>query len=139
MTAAAALLLLVYALAAARVTVLVTEDRITQAPRDALLRRIHARAIGRCMANAHREYESVLGRPMSDDEAEDFRVVCKRQSSEQEPYLAYLLTCQWCAGFWLAIPAALAWWLAGDHPLLLVPAAALAISYVTGKLAQLGG
>lgn len=135
----AALLLLVYALAAARVTVLVTEDRITEAPRQALLRRMGERAVARCLAEARAEYRKALEREMSADEAADFRVMCKRQTAERTPYLAYLLTCQWCAGFWVAAPAAAAWYWMGDNPWTLLPAAALAISYVTGKLAQLGG
>jgi len=134
-----ALLLVVYALAAARVTVLVTEDRITEAPREALLAHIRTRATFRCLARARKQWDREVGQPWTTQERSDFLVICKRSTAEREPYLAYLLTCQWCAGFWISVPAAAAWYFAGDHPLLLVPAVALAISYVTGKLSQFGG
>ena len=93
-----ALAFVVYALAAARVTRLIAEDRITLAPRNAVLRRL-----------------------------------------PDESLLAYLVLCRWCAGVWVAVPAAvLAWWWP-DSPWCAVPALALAISYVTGLLAGVEG
>lgn len=135
-----ALLLVVYALAVARVAVLITEDRITQAPRDALLRRINARVVARCLRGAHREWDDAMdGLRMPASSEAEFRTLCKRNTAEHPPYLAYLLTCQWCIGFWLSAVAAPLWYWQGDNPWLLIPAVALAFSYATGKLSQFGG
>lgn len=129
-------LLIVYALAVARVAVLITEDRITEAPRDALLRRLRARHEARCLARAKREV-SAEGVRWTLGMDEDFRALCKRGSSNA--YLVYLLTCQWCIGFWISAVAAPVWYFLGDNPWVLIPAVALAFSYVTGKLSQFGG
>lgn len=137
MTTAAALLLVVYALAAARVTVLITEDRITQTPRNALVRRIKARATARRLREWTAEY-TAADLPVPPGTERELRSLAARKTAEQPPYLAYLLGCPWCAGFWVSLPAAAAWWFAGNHPALLLPAAALAISYAIGKLAQIG-
>lgn len=98
-----AFLFVVYALAAARLAVLVTEDKIAERPRNALIKRWSSNPGG------------------------------------EDSYRVYLVLCQWCIGFWIAAVAAPVWYFAGDNPWTLVPAAALAISYVTGKLSQFGG
>lgn len=93
--------LLVYALATARATGLVTTDEITSPARRAILRRL-------------------------DD---------KRPTHHAA---ATLITCQWCASIWIAAAAApLAWW-HGTNPWVAIPAVALALSYVTGALSDLG-
>lgn len=53
-------------------------------------------------------------------------------------FLAKLITCPWCAGVWLAAFAAPLVWFWGDHPILLVPALALALAQVAGMLANVG-
>lgn len=93
-----ALTFVVFALAVARATVLVTEDKITEKPRFAVIRRV-----------------------------------------KEGGYLEYLVTCPWCVSIWLGIPAAFIWWNWPDQPWSLGPAAWLAFSYITGKLAQIGG
>lgn len=85
----------VFALAVARVTRLVNQDKITEAPRNAILRRL-----------------------------------------PDDSLLAYLLLCPWCVSVYVAPPAAVLAWLWGDSPWVWVPAAALAMSYVTGWLAS---
>lgn len=52
--------------------------------------------------------------------------------------LAYMLTCQWCMSIWVAVPVTAAWWLAPDNPWLLIPAAFLAMSQLTGMMSKLG-
>lgn len=93
--------LLVYALAVARLTGLVTADEITRNVREAVLRRL--------------------------DERKTVHF-----------YASYLLTCPWCCSLWLAVPAALLAWSAGTRPWLLVPALALAFSWVAGATSNLG-
>lgn len=133
-----AFLFLVYALAVARVAVLVTEDRITETPREALLARLRVRARVRCLTRSRAAWEAAApDQPWTTQTAGDFRTLCDRDTPD--PYLAYLLTCQWCVSVWAAAVAAPLWYWAGDNPWLLVPAAALAFSYITGKLSQLGG
>lgn len=93
---------LVYALAVARLTGLVTVDTITEPVRD--------------------------------------RIVVKLDDAPGSggEWLSYLITCPWCASVWIsavAAPVAYNW---GDSPWLLVPALALAFSYVTGALSNLG-
>ncbi len=57
----------------------------------------------------------------------------------EESKLAYLLTCPWCVSIYIAAAAAPAADWAGHSPWYLIPATALALSHVTGLLAQLGG
>lgn len=110
-----ALTLAVYALAVARVTRLITADRITEAPRRWLVVRLWARTL-----------------PFSDAREEAGR---RFAAGGVPPLGAYLVTCPWCVSTYVGIVAAPLWYWAGSSPWLLVPAAALALSYVTGFLA----
>lgn len=132
-----AFLFAVYALAVARVAVLITEDRITDRPREALLARLRARAVAREVARVERNLDLAVGQRLSETERDDLGAIYARDMDD--PYLAYLLTCQWCVSVWLAFAAAPLWFWQGDSPWLLVPAAALAFSFITGKLSQFGG
>lgn len=125
-------LFVVYALAVARVAVLITEDRITEAPRKALVRRIRSRAVDKGLRWARAETQMAWTPSVE----ADFRAIYQR---DVDPYAEYLLTCQWCIGMWLAFAAAPVWYFAGDNPWFLIPACALAFSYVAGKLSQFGG
>lgn len=53
--------------------------------------------------------------------------------------LAYLLTCQWCASTWLSLFmfAPLAWW-HGSNPWVFVPCLGLAFSQSTGMMSKMG-
>lgn len=95
-------LLVIYALAVARVTGLVTADAITEPARDALLGWLDDRP-------------RTLG-----------------------SFVAKLIECPWCASVWLAFAASPLVWFWGDHPVLLVPAIALAFSQVAGMTSDLG-
>ncbi len=128
-----AFLFAVYALAVARVAVLITEDRITEAPRVALVQRIRHRAAEHLMRQAKAEVSPDDWSPAFEA---DLRTIYQR---DVDPYAEYLLKCQWCISMWLAFVAAPVWYFAGDNPWFLIPACALAFSYVTGKLSQFGG
>lgn len=52
--------------------------------------------------------------------------------------IATLITCPWCAGMWIALAASPLVWFFGDHPVMLVPAIALAFSQVAGMISTLG-
>jgi len=95
-------ILLVYALAVARVTGLITLDTITEDIRDSIIGWLDDRP-------------KTLG-----------------------AYLATLITCPWCAGMWVSLVAAPLVWFWGDHPVLLIPALALAFSQATGMISNLG-
>ena len=93
---------LVYALAVARFTGLVTLDTITEPIRDAIVVRL-------------------------DD-----------TPGSAGSWLAYLITCPWCASVWIggfAAPMVYNW---GDSPWLFVPALALVFSFVAGATSNLG-
>lgn len=127
-----AFLFAVYALAVARVAVLITEDRITEAPRTALVQRIRARAVDRELRAAQAETQMAWTPSLE----ADLRAIYAR---DVDPYAEYLLKCQWCISMWLAFIAAPLWYFVGDSPWFLIPACALAFSYVAGKLSQFGG
>lgn len=95
-------LLVIYALAVARVTGLVTADAITEDLRD--------RLIGWLDDRPH-----TLG-----------------------SFVTKLIDCPWCASVWLAFAASPLIWFWGDHPVLIVPAIALAFSQVAGMTSDLG-
>lgn len=111
-----AIYLVVYALAVARVTRLVNADRITEAPRAAVVKAIWRRTWLK------------LGPAPSQDEID----------SVQKPLLVYLVECPWCVSIYLgAAGSALVAALGPSSPVLFWPALALAFSHVTGLLAQL--
>lgn len=95
------LIIVIYALACARITGLVTADTITAGARTALLNHLN-------------------------DQKPSHRAA------------AYLTTCAWCAGLWIAAPtAALAVWHTGTD-WRLTPALALAYSWFTGVTSHVG-
>ena len=115
-TMSQALILFVYALAVARVTRLVTADRITQAPRDWLTLHLWHRVTGDWNA-AHQ---------------------AKADPKAEPPLSVYLLTCPWCVSIYVAAVATPVAYLWGERPWLFVPALALAFSHITGLLAKNG-
>lgn len=135
-----ALTLLIYALAVARGSVLVTEDRITQAPREWALQRLRDRAWRPFNAAARRYREQVDAGTDTDADAEALNALgVAIEARQDEGYLSYLLTCQWCVSIWLGLPAVIVWWNWPTEPWALGPAILLAFSMITGKLAQIGG
>lgn len=114
-----ALIVLVYALAVARVTRLINADRITQRPRMWLENVLWFR------------WERSLGNVGALIEPED-------RPHIDPPLGVYLLTCPWCVSIYVgAVAAPIAYWW-GAEPWLLVPALALAFSQVTGLMAKNG-
>jgi hypothetical protein len=107
-----AVIVLVYALAVARVTRLVNADRITETPRAWLLDRLWTRAAPWV--------------PAGDRERADL------------PLSVYLVTCPWCVSIYVGLVAAPLVYFLGENPIFLIPALALAFSQVVGLLAQVG-
>jgi hypothetical protein len=107
-----AITIAVFALAVARVTRFVTEDKLSENPR------------GRLVDWAWRKY-----RP---------GVPANGRKYADEPKAAYLLTCPRCASIYVAAVAAPLCWLWGGTPWLFIPALWLAFSQVTGLLAKIG-
>jgi hypothetical protein len=139
-----ALTLAVYALAVARATRLVTSDRITEAPRRWLSIRLWARTVNvataRSWADMHLHRHD-QGHESTAALAEVRRLVAagRLDAGGDPPLGVYLLSCPWCASIWLGAAAAPLWYWLGSSPWLLVPAVALAFSYVTGFLASKEG
>lgn len=111
--------LAVDALAAYRLTRLVTADSITQGPRDAIIDAAY----------------TLTGRyPSMSASAEEQGWQGVAESDPDVPKLAELVTCRWCAGMWVslgivAVARRYRWW----PPL----AQALAMSAAAALLAQL--
>jgi hypothetical protein len=103
---------LAFALAVARVTRLVTEDALTEPVRARLLPRLW------------RRYAPHI--PPADWEV------------AEPPKLVYLVTCPWCVSIYVAAVAAPLWYFLGSNPWVLVPAAGLSFSHLTGLLATVG-
>lgn len=123
-----AVILLVYALAVARVTRLVTADVLLNNPRERVIAWAWQRRYGANLVSARTEDGTSLGQmPM-------WQAV--KAHGGLEPKLAYLISCPWCASIYVSAVAAPLWYWLGTSPWLLVPAAALAFSYITGFLAQ---
>lgn len=95
-------LLIVYALAVARVTGLIVQDAITEGPRDRLIAWLDDRP------------------------------------HTAGAFVAALLDCPWCASVWVGFIASPLVWFWGEHPVMLIPAMALAFSQVTGAIHSLG-
>jgi hypothetical protein len=104
--------ILVFALAVARVTRFITNDKLSEGPRARLVDAAWQR---------WRPAVPVTGRKWAD-----------------EPKPAYLLTCPWCASIYVGAVAAPLCWFLGDNPWLFIPALACAFSQVTGMLAKIG-
>jgi hypothetical protein len=108
-----ALIVLVYALAVARVTRLIVADRITQAPR------------ARVETALWNRYWHKLGLQPGEIS----------RGSVDPPLSVYLLGCPWCASIYVSAVAAPLAYFWGTSPWLFVPALALAFSYFTGYAA----
>jgi uncharacterized protein DUF1360 len=53
-------------------------------------------------------------------------------------HAVYLLTCPWCVSIYVGATGALVWYTIGNNPFLLVIAAGLAFSQLTGMFADVG-
>lgn len=56
-------------------------------------------------------------------------------AEHRHPQLLYLASCRWCLSVWISLPVMVTSYYLGRHPWVLIPAAALAASHVTGHLA----
>jgi hypothetical protein len=123
-------MILVYALAVARVTRLIASDKLTEKPRLAFVHWRYRRAFP-WIDNINKELLS----PFSQVE---LRRQNLRLAMEQNPppLLAYMAMCPWCVSIYAGAIAAPLVWFRGTSPWLVVPALALAFSYLAGFLAQ---
>lgn len=114
---------IVDALATYRLTRLVTKDQLTARLREAVIRAVYTR--NGAVTTAGDDFTDYLNPDVWVDHVEN---------DPDAPSLAYLITCPWCAGFWLAAGVVLArrWF-----PRLWGPVAeALALSAVAGLVAE---
>lgn len=130
-----AVLLLVYLLAVARVTRLITSDRITERPREAAIEAAWAHA---WMAWARDTFprareDKALARQHAHIQGRQVRA-----NGGEPPLLAYLIACPWCVSIYVGAVAAPMIWFWGESPWLAIPALALALSHGTGVLASKG-
>lgn len=133
-----AIILATYALAVARVVRLINADKITERPRRWVVVRLWARTIpDELPEGTSRRWPGIYE---AQGRAAWARAVAAERldNNGEPPLLAYLVTCPWCVSIYVgAVAAPLIYWL-GESPWLLVPALALALSYLTGFLAELG-
>ncbi len=59
----------------------------------------------------------------------------QRYGSPEDSKFMYLITCDWCASFWIAVPVAVVTVLWGEYAVVQIVLLALAASQVTGMLA----
>lgn len=102
--------------AAARLTRLLSRDVITQPLRDAVL-------FNREQRRARKE-----GRPAPVPRWPD--------AARFRAWAHTLITCDWCAGFWVSAMTVAAYLASHGHPLFLVPAAVFAVSHAVGWMAE---
>lgn len=122
-----AIILVVYALAVARITRMVTDDRLFNKPRGAVIVRAWTRA-----------YPVVKSKPAG-PERRDLLVSVMTNHATMPPMLAYLIVCPWCVSIWIGALVAPLAWLWGTRPWFAIPAVALAFSHVSGFLATREG
>lgn len=128
-------LVLVYALAVARVTRLITADKLTEAPRRWLAVRLWTPRIP--SGDVQRlQRDNWYWAKRSAREVRRHLAAEWYDAGAEPPLLVYLLTCGWCASIYVAAVAAPLAYFWGASPWLFVPALALAFSYVTGKLGE---
>lgn len=121
------IILVVYALAVARTTRMITADKIFERPRRAWI-----------VAAWRRAHSWTKQEPTVEERRKALAMVMSNHA-DRPPLLAYLVVCPWCVSTWTgAVVAPLAWYW-GDRPWLLLPALALAFSHVTGFLATREG
>lgn len=135
-----AVIVFVYALAVARVTRLVTADKITEPLRVRLMVALWARTIsaeeaGTFAARRYPGHDMGHESSLRLSQVQKVMAIERLQDEAEAPMSVYLLGCPWCASIYVAAVAApiVFWW--GLSPWFLVPALALAFSYITGWLA----
>lgn len=126
----------VFALAVARVTRLITADKLTEPVRDRLAVWLWARSIPDEVAVLRFPAMSIKHSPRV--AAKEVAIERYGRGAEPTPKLVYLLTCPWCASIYVAAVAAPVCWVWGDTPYAFIPALGLAFSQVTGLAAEIG-
>lgn len=135
-----AVIVFVYALAVARVTRLITSDKLTEGPRTRLMvwlwaRTISAEEAGIWAARRFPGHDAGHESTVHLGQIQKLMAIERLNDEAEPPLAAYLVGCPWCASVYVgAVAAPLAhFW--GGSPWLLVPALALAFSYFTGFVA----
>jgi hypothetical protein len=116
--------LLVYVLAVARVVRFVTSDEIFRSLRNWIIGQGYLRAHPWVRTDPDNKKPGDGGR------------LAKSVHTGPPPLLSYMVICPWCVSIYLGAGAAPLVWFYGSSPWLLVPALALAGSYVIGFLAS---
>lgn len=93
--------LLLDALAAYRLTRLVTADTILDEPREAIVRAAYNRAAGDTETTLRQHLADVLGAKAGDG-YDPTGWADRAQADPRAPKVATLVTCRWCAGMWIA-------------------------------------
>lgn len=127
-------LIVVYALAVARVTRLINADKLTEGPRRRLAVRLWAPLIPAGDVQERRTSTWYM-RDAADVDVRRRLAYERYDDGAEQPLRVYLLTCPWCASVYVAAVAAPLAYFWGSSPWLFVPALALAFSYITGWLA----
>lgn len=127
-----ALIVLVYALAVARVTRLITADKLTEGPRSRLSLHLWAATISPEEAGKYAAHRYVLGHEPTVSTLRKAMALERLGDDAEPPLSVYLLGCPWCASIYVAAVAAPLAYFWGSSPWLFVPALALAFSYFTG-------
>jgi hypothetical protein len=123
-----AVIVFVYALAVARVTRLITADKITEPLRTRIM-------VALCAARRYPGHDMGHESTLQLGQVQKVMAIERMQDNGEAPMSVYMLGCPWCASIYVAALAApvVFWW--GLSPWFLVPALALAFSYITGFLA----
>lgn len=125
------LIVVVYALAVARLTRLVIEDRILQAPRTKLASRLWYWSVPWSDVHARRASDPLMA--VDSPTVVRWRLARERVAvGAEKPLTVYMLTCPWCVSIYIGAVAAPLAYFWGALPWLFVPALALAFSYFTG-------
>lgn len=118
-----AIILTVYALAVARITRMITTDKLFEAPRRAVIVSAWRRAYPYVDEGDEVERRKNLAMAME-------------VHAQDPPMFAYLAVCPWCVSIWIGAAVAPIAWLWGNRPWFAIPAVALAASHLTGFLAS---
>lgn len=121
------IILLVYALAVARLTRMVTADKLFEKPRRAVIVKAWTR-----------RHPWITEEPTEEKRRRNLAMAMDNHAKDP-PMLAYLTVCPWCVSVWIGAVAAPVAWFWGTRPWFAIPAVALAFSHVTGFLATREG
>lgn len=121
------------ALATYRLVLLVIADALTEPPREAVIKRAYAKQARR-MGTTLDELAGPSAVAQADNTHDGWKKIVA--DDDHPPKLAYLITCPWCSGVYVAGPVAAAALWAPEASWFQFPAALLAFSAAAGFLAN---